>query len=259
MPIGELAARWCRLQSMSVSQQFHEWAAAAYFNELPHDSPVRAYALVLSVLATETDRSVRLQLNNEVMATLMHAHGATLIDRIETDARDNGALRWLLGGAYWWTQDKTIEQRLLAVADVETFNADREAHRSRNEPIDFGALSTDELARAWVKQTAQPSKDHDDNWSAFQDCQRDLIEQDPDAAIDLIVAVLKIETDPALLSLLAAGPLEDVISMQVIDRIAREAAADPRFLSLLQGVWYSSKPDDVKACLDSILGRTKVA
>ena len=66
--------------------------------------------------------------------------------------------------------------------------------------------------------------------------------------------MLKIETHPVLLSVLAAGLLEDVIDMRVIDRIEREAAADPRFLALLHGVWYSRKPDDVKARLDAILG-----
>ena len=54
--------------------------------------------------------------------------------------------------------------------------------------------------------------------------------------------------------MLAAGLLEDVIDMPVIDRIEREAAADPRFLALLRGVWYSRKPDEVKARLDAILG-----
>ena len=50
-----------------------------------------------------------------------------------------------------------------------------------------------------------------------------MIENDPDAALDLVIAVLKIETNPFLLSVLAAGLLEDVIDMPVIDRIEREA------------------------------------
>ena len=48
-----------------------------------------------------------------------------------------------------------------------------------------------------------------------------------------------------LLSLLAAGPLEDVISMETIDRIEREAAADKRFHDLLGGVWYFRAPDEL--------------
>ena len=255
MPIAGLAARWRLLQFVGVKQQTEAtWVATRYFSSLPHESPARAYDMVLAVLAAETDLSVRLRLH-DVLSTLVHAHGASLVDRIVADAAGNAALRWLLGGGCWWTQDKAMEARLDAVAEIEGFRADLEAHKTRNAPIDFDALSIDELAQVWIEQTDKPFKDHDYNWQAFQDYQRELIEYDPDLALDLVVAVLKIETNPFLLSVLAAGLLEDVIDMPVIDRIEREAAADPRFLALLGGVWYSRKPDDVKARLDAILVR----
>ena len=254
MPIAELAARWRMLQYVAIRQQTEEtFAAARYFSGLPHDAPARAYDLALAVLAAETDLSVRLRLH-DLFSTLIHAHGASLVDRIVADAADNAALRWLLGGGCWWTQDKALEARLAAAADVEAFRADYAAHNTRNPPIDFDSLSIDELARVWVDQTDKPFKDHDHNWQSFQDYQRELIEYDPDLAFDLVVAVLGIETNPFLLSVLAAGLLEDVIDMPVIDRVEREAAADPRFLALLRGVWYSRKPDEVRARLDAILG-----
>jgi len=254
MPMAELAARWRMQQFVGIKQQTEgTWAAARYLDSLPHEQPRRAYEMVLAVLAAETDLSVRLRLH-DVFSTLIHAHGALLVDRIVADTTDNAALRWLLGGGCWWTQDKAMEARLEAVADVEAFRADYETHKTRNEPVDFDALSIDELARVWIEQTDKPFKDHDHNWQDFQDYQRELIEYDPESAIDLVVAVLKIETNPFLLSVLAAGLLEDVIDMPVIDRVEREAAADPRFLALLAGVWYSRKPDEVKARLDAILG-----
>ena len=83
-------------------------------------------------------------------------------------------------------------------------------------------------------------------------------EEDPDRTIDLILDILKIETNPVLLSLLAAGPLEDVISLETIDRIEREAAADKRFHDLLGGVWYYRAPEEVKARLDALIGRRQV-
>ena len=64
-------------------------------------------------------------------------------------------------------------------------------------------------------------------------------------------------TGPAgklLLSMLAAGPLEDVISMRTIDRIEREAAANKRFRDLLGGVWYFRAPEELKARLDALIG-----
>ena len=257
MSIAELAARWRMLQFVGVKEQTDgTWMATLYFDALPHESPMRAFDLALAVLAAETDMSVRLRLN-DLMATLVHVHGASLVDRIEAEVAQNDGLRWLLGGAYWWTQDKAIEGRLAAVADVEAFRADQEARNTRNAPVDLAALSLEELARLWVGQTAKPFKDHDHNWQDFHNYERELVDNDPDAALDLVIAVLKIETNPFLLSVLAAGLLENVISMQVMDRIEREAAADPRFLALLGGVWYSSKPDDVKARLASILERAK--
>ena len=54
--------------------------------------------------------------------------------------------------------------------------------------------------------------------------------------------------------MLAAGPLEDVISMRTIDRIEREAAADKRFRGLLGGVWYFRATDELKARLDALIG-----
>jgi hypothetical protein len=52
---------------------------------------------------------------------------------------------------------------------------------------------------------------------------------------------------------LAAGLLEDVISMDTIDRIEREANADDKFRWLLGGVWYWNEPEPLKARLDAIV------
>ena len=90
-------------------------------------------------------------------------------------------------------------------------------------------MSVAELARAWVEQYSKSDRDRDDNFFAMMDYERDLREEYPDKAIDLIVEILKIETNPVMLSLLAAGPLEDVISMETIDRIEREALGRQAF------------------------------
>jgi hypothetical protein len=87
------------------------------------------------------------------------------------------------------------------------------------------------------------------------DYERELIERDPDKMIDLIIDILKVESNPQVLSYLAAGPLEDVIGMKTIDRIEREAA-EPAFRALLEGVWYWNEAEELKARLDAILERT---
>ena len=91
----------------------------------------------------------------------------------------------------------------------------------------------------------------------MMDYERDLREEDPDKAIDLIVEILKIESNPVMLSLLAAGSLEDVISMETIDRIEREASASKPFRDLLGGVGYFRAPDELKARLDALVGQNR--
>ena len=115
-------------------------------------------------------------------------------------------------------------------------------------------MSVRELALAWVEQHSKSDRDRDDNFFALLDYESELREEDPDKAIDLIIEILGIETNPALLSLLAAGPLEDVISMNTIDRIEREAKSNARFHDLLGGVWYYRASDELKARLDALVG-----
>jgi hypothetical protein len=253
-PVAELAMRWQALQFLGIKDQTDEsWNATLYFDHLPHNQPQRAFDLVLAVLQTETDMSVLLELGNRMFTTLVHHHANLLIDRIEEAARGNAKLRWLLGGAHWWASDDTIKERLAAIADEEAWRADRHAHATRFAPIDFPSLSLPGLARVWVDLRSRPWKDVDDNWHTLSDFERDLMESDPDRLIDLILEILKIETNAALLSYLAAGPLEDVIDERSIARIEREAFVNEAFRVLLGGVWYSSKPDDIRARLDAIL------
>lgn len=153
--------------------------------------------------------------------------------------------------------DEPFKRRIEAIADSKGWRADDLAHRAPKYQLDCEAMSVEELARAWVEQYSKSERDRDDNLFTMMDYERDLREEDPDKAIDLIVDILKIETNPGLLSLLAAGPLEDVISMETIDRIEREAAANKRFHDLLGGVWYYRASAELKARLDALVGRNR--
>jgi hypothetical protein len=256
MPMDELAGLWCSLQYLGIRDYTDEtWAGALYFDHLPHQAPERAFEMALTVLRFEVHKSVKMELNNKLVIALVGAHGARLIEQIEAEARGNAALRWLLGGAYWWASDERIKARLGAYADEEAWRTDCDAHDAPEHEIDFAGLSLAELARAWIEQKCKPRKDQDDNWTVLCDYELDLTENDPDRMIDLILEILKIESNSRVLSYLAAGPLEDVISMKTIDRIEHEAA-DPAFRDLLEGVWYWNEADELKARLDAILGRT---
>jgi hypothetical protein len=254
MPVTELASMWCALQRLSRRDQIGgAWAAKLYFDHLPHRQPVRALDLVTDVLTNEIDKPTVMQLNDKLMPALLYAHGPAMIDRIEREAEQSPALRWLLGGIFV-APDEPLRDRIAAIADTEAWRPDEIARRTPKRQLDCAKLPLAELARAWVEQYSKSDRDRDDNFFALMDCERDLREDDPDRAIDLILEILKIETNPVLLSLLAAGLLEDVISLFTIDRIEREAAANKRFHDLLGGVWYFRAPEELKARLDALIG-----
>jgi hypothetical protein len=254
MPITDLASMWCVLQRLSRRDQTSgAWAAKLYFDNLPHKQPDRALALVLEVLRAESDKPTVMQLNDKLMLSLIYAHGADVIDRIEAEAAHNARLRWLIGGIYFGPGEP-FQDRISAIADAKSWRADAIARRTPKQALDCETMSVPELAQVWVEQNSKSDCGRDDNFFAMMDYERDLREEDPDKAIDLIVEILRIESNPVLLSLLAAGPLEDVISMETIDRIEREASADKRFHDLLGGVWYYRASEELKARLDALAG-----
>ena len=254
VPVAELASLWGALQRLSRRDQINgAWIAKLYFDHLPHKMPERAFALMLEVLRSEADKATVMQLNDKLMPALIYWHGRDVIGSIETAARNNPKLRWLIGGIHFGP-DEPFRDRIAAIADVEGWRADEEAHKTPDHPLDCKAMSLAGLARAWIAQYSKSERDRDDNFFAIMEYERDLREEDPDKAIDLILEILKLETNPVLLSLLAAAPLEDVISMATIDRIEREASKNKRFQKLLGGVWYYRASDELKARLDALVG-----
>lgn len=254
MTIPELAALWCRLQALGLKDQTEEsWGATLYFDHLPHDAPDRALDLALHVLQSDVEKRVKMQLGEKFMSALVYNHAGRLIGRLEAEAPGNPRLRWLLGAVHWWAPSKDLKGRIARIANEGAWRADETARDTPAVRIDFSALPLDALARAFVEQHAKPEKDRDANWHALADFERELLERQPDRALDLVLAVLEIETDPNLLSLLASGLLESLIGPDTIDRVEREAAADGRFRELLGGVWYHNEPDELKRRLDAIV------
>jgi hypothetical protein len=254
MPMAELADTWRALQQVGLRDKTDgTWATFHYFDSLPHHQPARALELILEILKRETDTAVLMQLGDKFTPALMITHGASLIGPLEHEAADNPRLRWLLASVIWWTEDEALEARLSAISDRDDWWASREAHEERNPLIDFERLTPAEIASIWIAQNECPDKDRDRNWSALRDYESDLRAEDPERALAIIREVLKSETNPNMLSYLAAGPLEDLITLETIDLIEAEAKRNERFKWLLGGVWYSTAPDELKARLDAII------
>ena len=254
LPVAELASLWRALQNIGLRDQTGGiWATALYFDAMPHEQPERALGLVLNIIEMETDIAVLLQLGGKLTTSLAHVHGAALIERLEHEAADNARLRWLLGCSHWWAPTNELKARFAAIADIEGWNAAETAHAERNPPIDFGGLSVAQLAQLWIEQNSLPNKDRDRNFFAMRDFESELRSDDPERALVMICEILKIEANMNMLSFLAAGLLEDLIGMDTIDMVEREAKANDRFKMLLGGVWYHNEPDELKGRLDDIL------
>jgi hypothetical protein len=255
MPMQELAGLWCSLQYLGLRDQTPEvWNNILYFDSLPHDAPERAFEMVLTVLRSEAHKSVKMELNAKLMAALVYVHGARLLDEIEAQARGNPHLRWLLGGAYWNAPDDALKARLGRIADEEAWQADEEARDAADAPIDFAALPIGELALAWVAQKCLPHKDQGANAMALCDYEGELKNTDQDRMVDLVLEILKIEADTHVLSYVAAGLVDDMISARTIDRIEREAAGNEDFRMLLRGAWYWNEDREIKRRLDAVTG-----
>lgn len=74
----------------------------------------------------------------------------------------------------------------------------------------------------------------------------DLVQKKPVEAFDMVLEILASTDDESVLFNLAAGPLEELIQFHgplVIDSIEREAAKNPKFITLMQGVWVAGTPE----------------
>jgi hypothetical protein len=86
----------------------------------------------------------------------------------------------------------------------------------------------------------------------------DLNDEDPELCWRAILEILQRKPRDKVLGVLAAGPLEDLIEYHgpdFIEKIEREAIANPALKHLLGGVWQSSTPG-IWARIEAIRGST---
>jgi hypothetical protein len=76
----------------------------------------------------------------------------------------------------------------------------------------------------------------------------DAVHDSPEVAWVAILRILERELNDEQRSLLAAGPLEDLIAMhgsQFIERVEHEARQNPRFNYLLGGIWQNQAAPEI--------------
>ena len=107
------------------------------------------------------------------------------------------------------------------------------------------SYSDEDVATAWltvsVDECAASAK-----W-AFPELD-DLIRDEPERAWRIIIALAERVSTPEAKSLLAAGPIENLLSRHgptFIDRVEQRAQSDPGFNYLLGGVWRFEMTEDI--------------
>jgi hypothetical protein len=85
-------------------------------------------------------------------------------------------------------------------------------------------------------------------WFGGEHTMYDAVHDSPEVAWPAILEILKRGVTDEQLSLLAAGPLEDLLAShgaQFIERVEQESGRSPSFNRLLGGVWQNQMSQDI--------------
>ena len=113
----EIAQRWINRWSSPAGQKTPEAEADDSWFELPKENPELCYSVILLVLksvAVDPANPVFRNLAAGPLEDLLAAHGSSLIERIETEARRNPTFNLLLGGVWQNTMTPQIWGRIQA-------------------------------------------------------------------------------------------------------------------------------------------------
>lgn len=257
MSLGDLVRAWREVAIVPLpGGTAGTYTFDLYFDRLGHDDPERAVAFIEAVVASEPDDAVVALIGHgKLLAQLLVFNAARATPLLEVAAARSSRMRWLMGSVFWSirggaVEDAAFRDRLLAITDRPAFEAWTQRRLAGREPPDFASLPLPELARRWIEITARSplERERDRAWSELFDYQWELVSSERAKALDLVIEILRIEDRPALLGILAAGMLEDLLPANdgpIIGAVEAEAARDPRFRALLRGARFSSLNPDV--------------
>ena len=107
-----------------------------------------------------------------------------------------------------------------------------------------------QIVDAWIaaEGAERSSPEHQSNWWAVEQVMDWALEREGELLWRFITTAYQRQLSDKLISLLAAGPLEDLLAKQgpeFIERVEELARKDPRFNNLLGGVWRNTMTDEV--------------
>lgn len=116
----------------------------------------------------------------------------------------------------------------------------------------------EDIAQAWIAmhRTVEGSVEYRSNFWAYERIS-DLCEVDPETCWLVIDKIRCLDSSDAVISNLAAGPLEDLLvfhGAKFIDRVEAVANSDPVFKKLLAAVWKNEIDDAVWTRMRKVAG-----
>jgi hypothetical protein len=117
-----------------------------------------------------------------------------------------------------------------------------QGHNFNNAPDNY--TDDDVIAAYLLAWSGQGDASH--SWASPE--LDDLVRDEPERAWQIIRRLCEKSPDEQFESILAAGPVEDLLSQHgpaFIERVEQEAAANPRFNHLLGGVWRLDMSDEI--------------
>ena len=107
----------------------------------------------------------------------------------------------------------------------------------------YKSVPIKKLLDEWVEWAEDPDSDSPGHSEFLW-----IVENEPEKGWKAILAALSDKRLKSSLGVLAAGPLEDLLSFhgkEFIERVEKEAKTNPAFAHLLGGVWQSNMSVDV--------------
>ena len=106
-----------------------------------------------------------------------------------------------------------------------------------------------QIVSAWIAATDAEcgSPEHESSWWAIEQVMDWSLEREGEHLWRFITAAYRRNLSDNALSVLAAGPLEDLLAKQgpdFIERVEELARRDPQFNYLLGGVWRNTMTDE---------------
>jgi hypothetical protein len=115
------------------------------------------------------------------------------------------------------------------------------------------------LATDWIAFWKSPDGSIERDALAWtSDREWELVRQSPQDGWKLVLQILKLDDSPEIQEVLAAGPLEDLLSYHgeaMIGAVEQEARSNARFAHLLGGVWQNAMSEEVWLRVQAVWNR----